>query len=485
MKRLFLYAVPIISIFILAVSCTNEKIDISKQVTITVSPASVLTGFTPYRSSDMDMYSDDNYTAGLRLTTLIYDDSGKLVEEKETLVSDYSQTYSFQTILPDNGNFKVIAFCSSIIGSLSKPDYESYSISGKDRIENIKIVRDDGFGDIFWAGYSNFYALGYGLTDLATSTSSNVSVILKPCVSYVTFRWTDIHANDSELTTIYGDFTASTEDYWGNDTYNWTVTIEQDGNSSTDVIIRNLDPFFVKYGLTADKEYNTFRGTFDGTTICIPAGQSTGLTAESGNAVLLEGISKIDDSYLYFGDLYIDIADGRLITRNMFGTCDPDEDGWYSLYNQGIVFSPTSTTGGIDQYRLFYHANDVVTCVESSVSFSTTLGEGYSFFKEIEPAKFESSSSSVYEPDFLLPGTFNIFGRTIVGSKRTDYSEQKVSIDMGKQYVFEFDCKNLKVVFRDGTLLTKSSGNDYTPKRIYREKYPMAYKPKRINLFED
>lgn len=476
MKRIILSSIVIIASVFFAASCTNEKIDIKKQITITISPASVLSGFTPYDSGDLDMYSDEDCTAELRLTTLIYDESGNLFYEDEGLVSDYNQTYSFKAAFPNYRQFKIVSFCSSIIGSLSKPEYESYSISGKSNLESLKIIKDDDLKS--W--YSNYHALGYGVSDYSTSSSADVLINLKPCVSYVTFHWMDIHAHDGETTTtksFYGDFTASTKDYWGKNSYNWTITIEKDGNSTTDVIVKNLDPAFVEVGLTADKGYNTFYGTINGSTICIPRGQKTGLVDE-GDDVLLQGVSKIEGESLYFGDIFIDMIGGVIQIRNNFGTCTLKGDGWASLYDSGIVLTPTSA-GGIDQYRLIYHGNDVVTYDGFSLAFSTTLDAMHNFGNGVEPAIYKDAKN-IYSCDFLLPGTFNTFGRTFVGSEMTDYSKREVTIEMGKQYVFEFDCKNLKTNFRTGTLLTKSGGDILFSKQNDHQRPLRKYFPKHI-----
>ena len=61
-------------------------------------------------------------------------------------------------------------------------------------------------------------------------------------------------------------------------------------------------------------------------------------------------------------------------------------------------------------------------------------------------------SNNIYSVINLLPGTFDVFARTVIGNELEDYGRQTVSIEGGHQYVFRFDCANLKFEISQGQL---------------------------------
>lgn len=87
--------------------------------------------------------------------------------------------------------------------------------------------------------------MGYDTQTLSFDYTT-VSLYLKPATSLVYLQWKDIHAHDNDELPIYGKYSAEATDYWEKNKYSWTMTIEKDGDSSTDVIVKDFHQFYIQ-----------------------------------------------------------------------------------------------------------------------------------------------------------------------------------------------------------------------------------------------
>lgn len=244
-------AVVMVALFALF-GCTNPEVEIHKGVSIKICPSTVLSELTALKSSDFDMFSDSH----LRITCLIYDKDGKLAYNEQSLLDNFNQDITVYATL-DEGEYTLIALASCIKGELSSPSREAYSISGIESLEQLQVKQERPL-----SYYSTWSMMGYA-TQVISSGNSPVSVDLKPATALVYLRWQDIHAhdNDGSTTGIYGKYSAKASDFWGKNEYAWGITVEKDGNSNTDVIIKDFSPGLYTNGFTSEKGYNTYKGT--------------------------------------------------------------------------------------------------------------------------------------------------------------------------------------------------------------------------------
>ena len=441
--------------------CNNTEIEVRNSIEIKLRPSSILSGFTPYKSSDFEMETYNDETARLRITCLLYDEAGNLAYHQEELLDNYNSDISFTAML-DAESYKLIALATNIFGSLSSPSLEAYTITGTEHLDQLQILQD-----YHVSSYSTWSIMGYATRDVSNS-EKEIVVNMEPATSLVYLQWQNIHAHDNDVSSsdIYGQYTATATDYWGENTYTWPITIEKNGSSTTDVIVKDFSPILYKYEFTAEKGYNTYNGKISGKTLTIPKGQSTGFAVDDGD-VLLEG-GTINGDYITFEDIVLEIGNGKLTTTNMFGTCVPSSDGgWYDLFNPGVVFSKASSSG-IDEYYIIYHLNDIMKFSDSgSPQYSSSLSSVDNKGRSVSPADYPNSTN-IYEMCNLFPGSFNLFARTFVGNNSTDYSNQSVSLTAGHQYVFSLDCTSIKLTASEGVLGSKASADVYDASKVFR-----------------
>lgn len=433
-------------------SCTNEEVQIQKQVQITISPSKVLKDIVPYNSSDIEMYQEDGNTAKLKLVALIYDKEGNLYHQSEKLVKDYNSDYTF-SVLVDDEEYRFLAFSYSVFEGDDEL-LSAYTISNTNKLENLKI--EQGWACSY---YSNWSVLG--MKDITTSINDNIHIDLSMATSYVSFEWLNIHSDSNSSTgssSIYGNYSASVTDYRGEDSYSWTISIEQDATRPNGVIVKDLCPVIYSAGLTSDDGYNTYYGYIEDNLLIIESGQYSGITLSEYGDVTIEGISEYEGEN-YYSDIMFYIEDGALISATYFGSwC---EGGWLSLFEPGLVFDYVggSVGFGVDSYTYWHKWNNILTFTNNGCEYSTTLGiDTYITEVSIEPSK-NPNSKAIYELFNLFPGTFEVFMRENVGNEYETYGKQQITLEAGKQYTLEYDCKTKEMRFISGVSRTRSNTN--------------------------
>lgn len=445
-RRYIKLAVFFISIFMF-LSCTNEPVQIQEQIKVTISPSKVMEDFVPYQSTQKEMSDDPDYgKAKLRITALLYDASGKLVDKKEGLLNDYNSDYSCSFSTSSGQEYNLVCFSSSIHGSLDDPDIESYEFSGIENLTDLKVAQwnERSYG-------SNWSVLGVADAEIS-SDGKEYNISFRPATAFVYLLYTDIHANDS-AGSVAGDctgvYTATATDYF-NQTYTWDIEVEQYGNS---VVVKNLSPFFSSYDITSDTGCQIYEGYIEDGYIILPQAQEVGYYAD-GIPAEMYGVSEIKDNTIYVDDIYIKIGNGTLTFETGFATYMEGE-GWFDAFLPGVIF--TSNAGaGIDKYYIIYHNNDLVSYSQSSgFTYKTSLDATSNNGHMLSPAD-NPSSSNIYTFINLLPGEFNIFARTFIGNESADYSRQDIEIESGKQYYIELNCENMDLNLVPGIMKSES-----------------------------
>lgn len=445
-RRYIKSVVAFIGVFILF-SCTNEPIQIQKQIKVTISPSHVLEDFVPYTSSLKEMSDDPDYgVAKLRITALLYDEDGKLVDKKEGLLNDYNSDYSCSFAAFADQEYTLVCFSSSIHGSLENPDLESYEFSGIENLSDLKLSQ--------WGAksyYSNWSVLGVADVEIS-SAETEYKISLRPATAFVYLLFSDIHANDSAGSTsddCSGVYSATATDYF-DQTFTWEIEIEQYGSS---VIVKNLSPFFLSYDINSENGCQIYEGYIENGYIILPKAQEVGYY-EDGMPAELYGVTEVKDNTIYVDDICIKIGNGTLTFETGFATY-LEGAGWFDAFLPGVVF--TSESGaGIDRYGIIYHNNDIVSYDQKSgFAYSTSLDVVNNNGYWLTPAD-SPSSSNIYTYMNLLPGEFNIFARTFIGNESADYSTQDIKIEAGKQYYIELNCENMSLKLIPGVMKSVS-----------------------------
>ncbi|MBR5842481.1 MAG: hypothetical protein IKY64_07765 [Bacteroidaceae bacterium] len=443
------------------ISCTNDPVEIQKQVQITISPSKVLKDIVPfYNSSDIEMLQIDGNVAKLKLVVLIYDKNGDLYHQSEKTVKDYNSNYTFSVLVNDD-DYRLLAFSYSVLDRDGE-SLSAYSITNTDKLNSLKI-RQESSNSL----YSNFSVLG--MYDKKVSICDNMHVDLSMATSYVSFEWLNIHSDSNTSTgssSIYGEYSATATDYFGND-YSWTISVEQDFSRTNGVIVKDLCPLIYDAGFTSEDGYNTYYGYIEDNFLVIEAGQETG-AASSGEDITIEGLF-VYDGETYESDIMFYIEGETLILATYFGSWN--SGGWFSLFEPGLVFDYVGGGySGVDSYTYWRKCNNILTFTNSGYEYSTTLGiDTYRVDASIEPAE-NPDANGIYKIYNLFPGTFEVFMKESVGNESEEYCRQQITIESGKQYNLEYNCET-----KEMKLLSNSRTRSTTNKIVHRINKP--FKP--------
>lgn len=171
--------------------CTNPEVDVRKSVEITLHPSTILSGFTPYKSSNFDMFSDKDGESALRITCLLYDEAGKLCFSDEAAVEDFYKDVTFSTPVDDEASYTLVALATCIQGPLSSPTYEAYTISDTGYLQHLKVKQI-----ISNSLYSSLSVMGYASCKI--ESSEKVFLNMEPGTALVYIQYKNIHAHDND-----------------------------------------------------------------------------------------------------------------------------------------------------------------------------------------------------------------------------------------------------------------------------------------------
>ena len=428
------------------ISCTNDPVEIQKQVQITISPSKVLKDIVPYEASHLEMRKEDGSTAKLKLVALIYDSNGNLYHQSEKIVKDYNSDYTF-SILANDDNYRVLAYSYSVL-DVNGESFSAYSITNTSKLETLNILQEGSY-----SYNSNFSILG--MYDELVPMKDDVHISLSMATSYVYMRWFNIHADSKTSTgssSIYGEYSATATDYWGNNTYSWTISVEQDYSRTNGVIVKDLCPFIYEAGLTSEDGYNTYSGYIEDNYLVIEAGQSSGLSLSDGD-ITIEGLS-VYDGELYESDIKFYIENGTLELTTYFGSYYVD--GWCSLFEPGLVFNSIGGAySGVDSYTYWMKLNDKLSFTDNGHRYSTTLAPSEYYTSSLEPMDYPNSNNIQALRNFF-PGTFEVYMKESVGNESEEYCKQQITLEPGKQYCLEYDCETKKMNIVSGDPRTRS-----------------------------
>lgn len=186
-KSIFCLIAVVATAFML--SCENDAVELGQNLKVKIVPATVLSNFTPYVPENFNMGDNDK----LLITSLIYNqETGRLLDEKTTTLSDFASNYVYSVSLPRDAWYRIIVFSYCIEGDIENPEYESYTISGRENLNSLKITQLDQ-----QSYYSTNSFLGYG-NKLIDSSDNDITISLSPATALVYLRYGDIHSHDKQ-----------------------------------------------------------------------------------------------------------------------------------------------------------------------------------------------------------------------------------------------------------------------------------------------
>ncbi|MBQ7532404.1 MAG: hypothetical protein IJT45_01730 [Bacteroidales bacterium] len=184
MKKL-LYLIAVACVLFGFTSCNKDKkIDVDYNVTVTLNPSTVISGFAPYDENDFDLDSDQM----LRIQLFVYDNEGKLVFKDNKNVAGYSYNASFKLSLTE-GDYRFLA-SSNVVYPDEIDNPEVWGFSLVDNINSIKIENV--------SSYIEYEAeiLGLKLVEKSIKQSENINIEISSATALVFTRWVSVHYYD-------------------------------------------------------------------------------------------------------------------------------------------------------------------------------------------------------------------------------------------------------------------------------------------------
>lgn len=184
----------IILVALLFTSCQNDAVDIVREdAKINILLNNVLSPFTAYTQSNMDMYKGGGISSRIVVKAYVYDDSGRLINKFSKEVSDYKQgSVSFTTSLTGS-NPQIVCITYATFTNPSGIKYDAYNITGEDLISTLRIENDYAT----FVDYIPWQVLGGAIKSLGTD-SGKIDVEVKPLGGLAYLDWKNIHSHDGE-----------------------------------------------------------------------------------------------------------------------------------------------------------------------------------------------------------------------------------------------------------------------------------------------
>lgn len=187
-------SVGCILVALLFASCQNDAVNIVREdAKINILLNNVLSPFTAYTQSDMNMYKGGGISSKIVVKAFVYDDSGHLLNKFSKEISDYKQaSVSFTTSLTGS-NPQIVCFTYATFTNPSGIKYDAYNITGEDLISTLKVENDYAtvVNSIPWQ------ILGGAIKYIGTG-SGKIDIEVKPLGGLAYIDWKNIHSHDDE-----------------------------------------------------------------------------------------------------------------------------------------------------------------------------------------------------------------------------------------------------------------------------------------------
>lgn len=134
MKNKFFVSIIATVLVALFASCSNDSIEVERQLTVRVIPIGVVEPFNyEYRKGELTTLNADYR---LRTRLIVYNTEGKAVEKRTYYLKSYNDEMVIQSSLP-NGTYQMVAITDVVAGE--DYSYEYWTLSNEDELGQMKI----------------------------------------------------------------------------------------------------------------------------------------------------------------------------------------------------------------------------------------------------------------------------------------------------------------------------------------------------------
>lgn len=243
-------------------SCADRgEIDIKYQVNVTVDPSTVQSVFNGYYVNGKTYGTNMYDTAKLLITSLIYDNSGNLVDKKESLVDDYNSSVRYSLELENSKEYTIVAITFSIDET---ENIDSYLIDNEKSLDKLTITAKFSNGSSF---YSNWSMLGLA-TQTVNLDNKDYIIDVKPVSSIVVLTYYNIHALDAiGVDTHWIAYSNNDRAKFGNGVLEYGATLPSNAGWVHDLDVTenpNANNIFVMLNLLPTPEMSVWAGYYIG-----------------------------------------------------------------------------------------------------------------------------------------------------------------------------------------------------------------------------
>lgn len=327
-------------------ACTNQKeIGIEYQVSITIDPSSVIDAFNGISVNNKKYGLDMDEGCTLLITSLLYDETGSLVEKQIFDVVDYSSIVQYNILMAEGREYTHVAITYSIDGSYDEP-IPSYILENESSLDKLSIQSEFPNGNSY---YSNWSMLGLS-TEKITTVSKEYVVKVQPASSLIELDFKNIHAwDDAGIDKHYLAYTNNDKVLYGsngflyassasvNAGYSYSLDITDNDSNNIFVILHLLptDNMFLWGGYVIGEQSATYGSYLDNLGLD-PSIAETSITIEAGR------------EYLFKVDCSDFIVEASAFTK---GTEDDSINEVYETRNNYVVLGVEQSVNVVDLFN--------------------------------------------------------------------------------------------------------------------------------------
>lgn len=191
-KKYFGCLVILLTLFF--ASCKNDVVEVTRgEAQLNVQLNNVISSFTAYTQSHMDMYAYNGISSKINVRAFVYDDSGHLTNSLSKEIADYNQSsVSFTTPIKGSSP-QIVCLTYAVYTDSQGKKYNAYKVSGEDMLSTLKIEMDY----IHLSDQITWQVLGGAIKTIGIGSEKN-DVEIKPLGGLAYLDWKNIHAHDNE-----------------------------------------------------------------------------------------------------------------------------------------------------------------------------------------------------------------------------------------------------------------------------------------------
>lgn len=174
-------------------SCKNGLVDIERtDIQVTLILNNVLSPFTPYSHSEMNMYVGSGISSKITIKAFVYDDEGRLVDQFTNKIDNYNQSSVSFSASVAGASPLLVCFAYASWTNSSEVEYTAYEVTGEQTLSTLKTA---SLNASFVDNCIPWQVLGGALSriDLFSQT---IELALTPLGGLAYLDWENIHSHN-------------------------------------------------------------------------------------------------------------------------------------------------------------------------------------------------------------------------------------------------------------------------------------------------